>query len=413
MKFDASQTSAIDRATTTRLTVITGGAGTGKTTIIRTITERLEMTGESVLLCAFAGKAAARLREACEHPASTIHRMLGYNGKAFTLPDLANKSVIVDESSMVDAQLMAEIMMREPSRLVLVGDPAQLPPVGRGQPFHDIISLRSDLVCHLERCYRATEAVYQAANAIRHGGRPPMHAQSKNEKWTISNTGKHEATQAKIMQWIEAGALDFEKDVILVARNGDSDEDHCTVRGLNAAIVNAISPRSADSKHKFHVGDRVINTTNMPDLDVWNGTTGTVHAVDQDGGVWVRTDVPVLDMASGTADKPAYTSHVRFAREAVKALQFAYAMTVHKAQGSQYRNVLLACFHRDTWGLMDRALLYTGVTRTQSACAVVGEVGSVWSAIDKVNEKRTVLQELAEQEDTPITYPTQPEKVYT
>jgi len=396
MNLDPTQQAAITRATSSPFSIVTGGAGVGKTTIIKAITDTLESRGETVALCAFAGKAAARLREACQHSASTIHRLLLYDGRRFNLESLSDLSVIVDESSMVDATLMAEITKRNPRRLTLVGDPAQLPPVGRGQPFHDLINYRPDLVSELTTCYRATEAVFQAATAIRGGGRPPMYAESPGERWSIQNTGDAKRTQAQIVEWVSSDAWDFDKDVILIARNGESDTDPCTVRGLNAAIIEALAPRDLKGKNKFLPGDRVINTHNMPDKDVWNGTTGKVHAVDQDGGVWVKTDIPVIDWSKTQQEgNPVYTDYVLFGKDVRKHLQFAYAMTVHKSQGSQYRNVLMACFMRDAWGMLDRSLLYTGVTRTRAACCVVGEVGAVWAAIDKVNHKRTIIQELA------------------
>jgi exodeoxyribonuclease V alpha subunit len=295
---------------------------------------------------------------------------------------------------MIDSQLLAEIVRRQPRRLCLVGDAAQLAPVGRGQPFHDIIALRPDLVATLSTCYRATEAVFKAATAIRNGGRPPMEARSEGERWTMTNTGNPERTQRQILEWVEAGVFDFEKDVILVARNGESDKDPCTVRGLNAAIVDLIAPR--DAKVKWRVGDRVINTKNLAEKDVWNGTTGSIHAIDHDGGIWVRTDVPVIDHSKTKDERnPEYTSHVLFAKDERKHLQLAYAMTVHKMQGSQARNVLFAAFTRDNRGLLDRSLLYTAVTRTKEACCVVGELAAVWAAIDKVNHKKTVIQQLA------------------
>ena len=395
MNLDASQRRAVAAATSEPFAIITGGAGTGKTTIIRTITETLEAAGETVALAAFAGKAAARIREACTHPASTIHRLLQYDGRAYNLGSLAGQSIIIDEASMIDAALLAEVVRRRPRRLILVGDEAQLAPVGRGQPFHDLIRLRPDLVCNLTTCYRATEAVFQAATAIRGGGRPPLDARSEGERWTVRNTGAHARTQETILGWVTSGAWDWQRDIVLVARNGETDTDPCTVRGLNAAIVDAISPRG--EKVKFVVGDRVMNTKNLPAMDVWNGTTGTVHAVDQDGGVWVRTDIPVIDHGK-TKDQatPVYTDHVLFGRDVRGHLRLAYAMTVHKSQGSEYRNVLIACFRRDVHerGLLDRSLLYTAVTRTRAACCVCGEVDAAWRAIDRKNVKRTVMQEL-------------------
>ena len=393
MNLDASQRAAVTRATTSRVSIISGSAGTGKTTIIKAITDVLAAHGETVMLCAFAGKAAARVREACGRPASTIHRMLQYDGKTYRCQSLADTSVIADESSMIDAALLAEITRRDPCRLVLVGDQAQLPPVGRGAPFHDLIDLRPDIVSNLTTCYRATEAVFQAATVIRSGGRPPLDARSPGEHWSMMNTGNAARTQTKILEWVTAGHFDFEQDVILVARNGETADEPCTIRGLNQAIVDAISPR--DEKVRFCVGDRVMNTRNLFALDVWNGTTGTVHAVDQDGGVWVRTDVPVIDRRKTTDERdPVYTSHVLFGKDIRKHLQLAYALTVHKAQGSSYRRVCLACFQRDTWGLLDRSLFYTAVTRTREACCVVGELAAAWTAIDRMKRKRTVMQEL-------------------
>jgi exodeoxyribonuclease V alpha subunit len=167
------------------------------------------------------------------------------------------------------------------------------------------------------------------------------------------------------------------------------------VRGLNQAIVDMIAPR--DAKVKFLVGDRVINTKNLPDLDVWNGTTGTIHAIDQDGGIWVHTDIPVIDRRKTDDERnPVYTEYVLFARDQRIHLQLAYALTVHKAQGSQYRRVCVALFNKDLHCLLDRALLYTAVTRTKNDCVVIGELSATWAAIEKMNHKRTVMQILGD-----------------
>ena len=398
MRFDASQLSAIERATTKKLSIVTGGAGSGKTTIIREITNRLESRGETVALCAFAGKAAARIREACEHPASTIHRLMGFDGTNYRVESLANLTVIIDECSMADSQLLAQLVQRNPRRLVLVGDPAQLAPVGRGSPFHDLISLRPDLVATLTTCYRATEAVFIAASAIRSGARPAQSATSDGEYWEMQNTGSPKQTQAQIIKWVtDAASWDFERDIVLVARNGESDDDACTVRALNRAIVDVLSPRDwSDSKQRFRAGDRVMNLHNLPALDMWNGSTGTVHAVDIDGGVWVRTDIPAIDHSKTTDERnPVYTSHVLFGKDIKRHLQLAYAVTTHKSQGSQYRNVVFAAFPRDLHGILDRSLLYTAVTRTKSACVVCGELSAAYAAIDRVTRKRTVMQAIA------------------
>lgn len=394
MQFDSIQLEAINNATSNPFWIITGGAGTGKTTIISKITQELKARGEDVALVAFAGKAAARLREACRHPASTIHRLLEYRGVGFAAGDLTDRSIIMDESSMVSADLMSEVMSRKPRRLMLVGDQAQLPPVGKGQPFHDLLALRPEIVTNLTTCYRATEAVYKAANAIRNGERPAMQERSPNESWTCMNTGDANQTQVTILDWVKNGFLDFSEDIILCPRNGDNPEHAGTVSGLNAAISTHFRPGT--NPNEYQPGDRVINTKNLPEKDVWNGTSGTVHSVDIDGGVWVTTDLPVIDYdQTQDEENPVYTDKVFFTKKERKYLQLAYALTVHKSQGSQYRRVIYVCMNRDAFALLDRSLTYTAVTRTKAACCVVGELSAFWQSIDAVKHRRTILQQLA------------------
>jgi exodeoxyribonuclease V alpha subunit len=399
--FNAEQLAAISRATgTDRVTLISGGAGTGKTTIAKAICDRLDENKEPYLLCAFAGKAAARLREATERSASTIHRMLQFNGSQFLASEdaLVGVTIICDESSMLESHLLAEIIKRQPKRLILIGDQAQLPPVGKGQPYHDLIVLRHDLSVKLTRCYRATEAIFQAATSIRDGITPPTSINSPGESWAMINTGDAKRTQQQVIDWVFAeGSWDWETDVILVPRNGENaEEDFATVRGLNHAIANRIAPR--DKKTVFVVGDRVINGKNLPDIDCWNGTTGTISAIDIDGGIWVKTDSDVIDMARSTPDKPKYTDRVLFGKSIRGNLSLAYAMTCHKAQGSQYRRVCVICLDRDTHCLLDRSWVYTAITRAREVAVVCGQVSALKAAINQVASKHTVIQELAQGE---------------
>lgn len=404
MDLHETQIEAINHATEPgrRFAIITGGAGTGKTTIIKEIADKLSIftrsqRDSSVKLCAFAGKAAARLKEATGCEASTIHRMLQYQGDRFALKDLSGCHVIVDEASMVSTDLMAEIVKRKPEKLILIGDEAQLPPVGKGQPFHDLIKCKPDSVYNLTVCFRNTEAVFKAATAIRNGQMPEQYDKSESETWQILKTGTPEDTQRAILQTIMDGEIDFDTDIILCPRNGDNDTQPCTVKGLNRAIVDIVNPRDDDDE-KFRIGDRVINTKNYSDHDVWNGTTGSIHAMNE-REIWVKLDIPVVDYEATTDLKePIYKEVVKFDKDMKKTLQLAYALSVHRAQGSQYRNVIFCALERDSFNLLTRSLIYTAVTRTQSKCIVSGQIRAFQKGVFRVDKKRTIIQKLSEVE---------------
>lgn len=371
---------------------------THNTTVIKMIVRGIQAAYPrlSIKLCAPTGKAAARLKEASGIEATTIHVMLCSQGnEIFKAGPLDQCAIIVDESSMVDSALLAEIVKRNPARLILVGDQAQLTPVGRGQPFHDIIDTAPELVRTLTKCYRNTEAVFQAATQIRGGNLPPRHAKSENENWVVVPANNPNETQEVICRWAEDGYLDFEKDIVLCPKNGKkNDDDHfqeATVNSLNEELLQIDrKKRGQSSNEKFLPGDRVINTKNTPDAHVWNGTTGTVHSVTDDGKeLFIKLDIPVTE-ADG---KIIETVH--FDKEMVKNLFHAYALTVHKSQGSQYRKVVVTILARDAFQL-DRSMIYTGVTRTKNECIIVGDYNTLARGIGNVKRKQTVMQCLRE-----------------
>lgn len=393
---DESQIDAARFALTHKFAIINGGAGVGKTTIIKMIVAGIKQAypALTVKLCAFAGKAAARLKEASGIEATTIHLLLGSRGEnIFSAGSMESYAVIIDEASMVDSALLAEIIKRKPARLVLVGDQAQLAPVGHGQPFHDLIQIFPDSVRTLTKCYRNTEAVFQAATQIRNGNVPNRFAESANEKWIITPAPKPEQVQELICEWAQSNEIDFESDIVLCPKNGKRGDDE----SFEAATVNAMNQvllridrdkRGRFDSEKFVPGDRVINTKNMAESQVWNGTTGTVHAVNSDNEIFVKLDVPVKDELTGEVKDT-----VLFDKEMSKNLRYAYALTVHKSQGSQYRKVFLVCICRDAYSL-DRSLVYTAVTRTRKECVVVGDYNALIRSIQTIKQKETVMQML-------------------
>lgn len=382
-RLDDSQASAVQYALDNSFAIINGGAGCGKTTLVKSICDSL---GRNVELCAFAGKAAARLKEATAHDACTIHRMLNYMGEeqGFARKSLEGSTVILDEASMVSSDLMAEIVKRNPDRLILVGDEAQLPPVGSGQPFHDLIALKPDAVCTLTTCYRNKEAIFSAARAIREGFTPPPEEVSERERYDFVRIATE--NNGQVVERILNADVDFNKDIVLCCRNGEKDDAGCTVMGLNAAIKKRVNPPRRGALD-IEEGDRIICTKNCPALDVWNGTTGSCRDFDTAGAMWVDLDFP---NSEGERE-------VLIPRKQVKEWQLAYALTVHKSQGSQYRKVFFIVTKNDMYELLSRPMAYTAVTRAKNECHVMGDLGAFSRAIGTVSHKMTVMQEISKQ----------------
>ena len=352
---------------------------THNTTIIKAICDSLK---GDIRLCAFAGKAAARLREATMHPATTIHRMLGWmgDGNGFAVKTLSGVTVILDEASMVSSDLLAEIVKRNPDRLVLVGDEAQLPPVGSGQPFHDLVHLLPDCVRTLTTCYRSREAVLSSALAIREGNIPPNYTKSYSEFYEFISLADARKAHDFILRQVKNSEIDFADDVILCCRNGDSEEEPLSVKSLNADIKALVNPGDG----KIDTGDRIICTVNSSDLDVWNGTTGRCACFDSSRAMWVELDFPNADGETS----------VLIPKDKVKDWQLAYALTVHKSQGSQYGKVFFAVARRDSSTLLSRSMVYTAVTRAKKECHVVGDAWAFGTSIREVRTKHTAMQEI-------------------
>jgi len=376
LQYDQFQIDAIMAAAAGGDIIITGGAGTGKTSIIKAIAEN---RNGGVMLTAPTGKAAARLREATGFDASTVHRALGYDGEEFrgAIAAKFNVPLIVDEASMMDSNLMAHVIAQEPPQLILVGDDAQLPPVGAGQPFHDLLRLRRDRVRRLEICHRNKEAVHAAALAIREGRRP-MAQKTESETFSMMQTGDGERTQEFIVNWFRTGALDPFQDVVLACRYGEEDGSG-DIRGLNAAIMQAVNPH--EPGERWRKRDRVMCNKNFSALDVWNGDMGTVTDVDTDGRAWVELD------------RAREAGPLLLDRDVAKEFVHAWALSVHKSQGSQWRRVVFVCLRKHVH-MLNRALVYTAVTRAKAGCVVCGELDAFYGGINRVAGKQTVLQEL-------------------
>ena len=378
LTLDPSQLRAVDLVRQGRDLLITGGAGTGKTTVIATIITALRRECE---LLAPTGKAAARLREVTGFPASTIHSWLRFDGESYNRAGRAKLPLIVDEASMIDSELLARLQSFGPPQIILVGDAAQLPPVGRGQPFHDLLVLRPDMAITLTVNHRQGAAIHEAATLIRQGQLPPAKLVGGGETWAAQETGGGADTEKVLRAWLDAKHLDFSKDIILTGNNGETEEDYGSVLTLNKLIASIVNPRGPDEA--WRVGDRVMNTKNANEDDWYNGDSGTVTGIDTSGNLWVSVDRP-REQGAEILLTAAHRKH----------LKLAYAVTIHKSQGSQYRNVVLVMLKRQQ-ELLSRALVYTAVTRARKQVIVVGQMAALANALSNQEHKATVLQRLA------------------
>jgi len=380
MHLDNSQIAAVRAAISSprKLHIITGPAGTGKTTVVQHIADGLL---RRVTLLAPTGKAASRIRDKCGMPAVTVHRELLYDGERYRRSNPLDRVTIVDEASMLDSSLLATIISYQPPRLILVGDADQLPPVGTGQPFFDLVNSPRVEVSRLTTVHRSRAAVLQAATAIRAGQMPPAHlrtdCESGIETWRMVETGPAEPTTAKLIEWIRAGYYDPQQDVILSPRYGTEDND-AGIDAINKAVRAVVNPPTVGLS--LCVGDRMLCCKNFGGDDLWNGDTGTV--VDL-----TSADLPVVRL-----DRDPHNLR-EISQEQLRECRLGYAMSVHKSQGSEFRRVFFICLavHQH---MLSRSLIYTAITRARSGCVVMGQMRAFGIGLRMTSRKRTVLQQL-------------------
>ncbi len=385
------QKSAIYAAASEKLLIVTGGPGTGKTTTLRGILDLFEQMRLKTLLTAPTGRAAKRLTELTGRDASTIHRLLEVDvspedGEMVFVHNSHNPlvcdAVIVDESSMVDLLLMYDLVQALPEncRLILVGDPDQLPSVGAGNVFSDLIRSERIPTVRLTEIFRQARESLIVMNAHRvNRGEAPELREKKKDFFFLQRSSDEAVCQTIVDLCARRlprnmGIQTEDIQVLSPTRKGETG-----TRALNRLLQEALNP-PADGKHEkrygetvFREGDRVMQIRNNYDI-IWN----RVGAAGMGSGIF-NGDVGSIQ----AIDYQAQTLTIRFDdREAVytydmlSQLEPAYAMTVHKSQGSEYRAVVL-CAWRGTPLLLSRSILYTAITRARELLIVVGDEGVV------------------------------------
>ena len=386
------QRQAVELAAQEELLILTGGPGTGKTTSVRGIVALFERMGLDVLLCAPTGRAAKRMGELCGKEAQTIHRLLGMSWNeqtgdvTFTKNEkepLEADAVIVDETSMVDLALMRALLaaLRPGCRLVLVGDADQLPSVGAGNVFSDLIRSKKIETVFLREVFRQAEqsAIIRNAHRVNLGESPDLKG-NQGDFFFLCRRDAQRAV-ATVLELCKTRLPDNmhipaeQIQVLTPTRKGP-----CGTINLNRLLQEALNPRTPGKREilwgerVFRVGDRIMQTRNDYDV-VWqkddgtvgtgmfNGDVGRIAEIDA-GGEWLALDFD--------GRKAPYSV------EMLSEIDLAYAQTVHKAQGSEYRCVVLAAMPSAP-SLMVRGVLYTALTRARELLVIVGDDAAIRS----------------------------------
>jgi len=397
------QREAVCSALSNSVSIITGGPGTGKTTIVRAVTTiagRLGVEQKRIALASPTGRAAKRLEESTGMPASTIHRLLGFKpGEGFTNREdnpLKHKLVIVDEVSMLDISLARALLaaVGEGARVVFVGDKDQLPSVGPGNVLKDLIVSRLVPVVELTHIYRQDEGSFISLNAaaVRMGDRKGLcldNTASNDFKWWNLDDGKQGMLQPSERARMLADRVIFSVEV-LIGNYGFAPRDiqvlapmYKSVVGvaeLNRRLQQKLNPGEKGVTigfTEFRIGDRVMQMRNDYDLDVFNGDQGYILGIDP------KEEVVIVDMNG---------RQVIYDYAQMDQVVLSYACTIHKSQGSEYPAVVIP-LSTSNWIMLQRNLLYTAVTRAKGMCVLVGETMALTQAVRsvKTNKRNTLL----------------------
>ena len=388
IRLSDEQRTAIRTAAGAKAMVITGGPGTGKTTVINSLISIFDKKGLRVLLAAPTGRAAKRMEEATGREAKTIHRLLEFSPKhgGFARDEnspLNADLVILDETSMIDIHLMHSVLRAVPrhARLFLVGDVDQLPSVGPGNVLMDIITSGAVPVVWLKTVFRQAELSGIIANAhrINRGEFPEFNTADfflvrRKEPLSALDT----IVELVANRMPKKFGFDPRRDIQVLApmHRGDAG-----VLRLNEALQDALNPRGVPVPRKnFRQGDKVMQLRNNYELDVYNGDIGQIAAADAEAGeLNVRFD-------DGRV--------VIYPFDALDNLTLAYAATIHKSQGSEYPAVVIPLLGQH-YLLLQRNVFYTAITRAAQLVIVVGDPKAVAMAVrnNKISRRNTHLAE--------------------
>ncbi len=403
LSLSASQREAVASAVNGKVSVITGGPGVGKTTVLNSILRIIRAKGVKVLLCAPTGRAAKRLSESTHSEAKTIHRLLEFDPRRMGFKrnqdePLDGELVVVDEVSMVDTALMNQLLRAVPDgcAVLLVGDVDQLPSVGPGAVLADMIGSGAVPTVRLTEIFRQAACSKIIVNAHRiNRGQMPESAEKAPSDFYFIGSDTPEDIHEKLLHVVteripKRFGLDPINDVqVLTPMNRGA----LGARSLNVELQQRLNPSAEPRITRFGwtyaPGDKVIQTVNNYDKDVFNGDIGRVVRIDDEEGlVFVNYDGREVGYETGELDE----------------VSLAYATTVHKSQGSEYPAVVIP-LGMPHYMLLERNLLYTAVTRGKTLVVVIGQRKAMAMAVKRLGSVKRLtnlqhrLQQIAQGQD--------------
>lgn len=388
--YDDVQQAAIHMAAESKVMVLTGGPGTGKTTTTQGVISAWKTAGLSILLAAPTGRAAKRMSEATGMEAKTIHRLLGFKpteGYKFNEENpLDGDALIVDECSMIDIILMYSLLKAIPltMRLVLVGDIDQLPSVGAGNVLRDIIESEAIPVTRLTRIFRQAQSsrIVMNAHAINQGYFPNIQNGKDTDFFFIRAEEPQDAVPQIVNLVKNRLPKAYGRPVSDVQVLTPMRRSYCGSDNLNIELQKALNPMGVSLSFGgtlYRSGDRVMQIRNNYDKDVYNGDIGTISDVDLEEN----------ELLVSFGDKV-----VTYEKSELDELVLAYATTIHKSQGSEYPIVVIPVFY-SFFTLLQRNLIYTAITRAKKICVLIGQMKALGYAVKNltVEQRNTKLKE--------------------